>query len=154
MKVMKYAFALLLPLTLATYLLTGCGNDKGSSGSNGGGSETNQPPPALTNNLAGHTFQFTVTKSLNFSEPEGAAYTVAYTDADYTFFPSPMNRETTQQEVGTYTYKPETGMLHYTRPDHQDINGVFQFDSPTSGTIHLNGPEGEMEDANFTIVGG
>src|SRR4029078_4652292 len=102
MKVMKYALALLLPLTLASYLLTGCGSDKGSSGQNGGESETKQPP-ALTNNLAGHTFQFTVTKSEKFSEPEGAVYTVAYTDSSYTFFPSPMNRETTMQEVGTYT---------------------------------------------------
>jgi hypothetical protein len=154
MKVMKYAFAMLLPLALASYLLTGCGGDnKGSNGQNGGGSETNQPP-ALTNNLAGHTFQFTVTKSLNFSEPEGAVYTVSYTETDYTFSPSPMNRETTQQEMGTYTYKPENGMIHYTRPDHQDLDGFFQFDTPTSGTIHLNGPEGEMEDANFTIISG
>jgi hypothetical protein len=151
---MKCAFALLLTLTLAGCLLTGCGDDKGSSNQNGGGGQTNQPPPTPTNNLAGHTFQFTVTSSLNFSEPEGAVYTVAYTDTDYTFFPSPMNRETTQQEVGTYTYNPETGMIHYTRPDHQDIDGFFHFDTPTSGTIHMNGPEGETEDANFTITGG
>lgn len=151
---MKCAFAWLLSLTLAAYVLTGCGNDKGSNNQTGGGSDTNQPPPTPTNNLAGHTLQFTVTASDKFSEPEGAVYTVAYTDTDYTFFPSPLNRETTQQEVGTYTYNPETGIIHYARPDHQDLNGVLHFDTPTSGTIHLNGPEGETEDANFIIVSG
>ena len=76
---------------------------------------------------------------------------VAYTDTAYTFTPSPMNRETTVQEVGTYTFNPETGTIHYARPDHQDLDGAFHFDMPTSGTIHLSGPEGETEEANFIV---
>src|SRR4051812_22977119 len=148
---MKYTVALFISLALAVLLNTGCGGDNKSSGQ-GGTSNTNPPPTMATNNLAGHTLQFTVTQSLNFSEPEGAVYLVAYTDTGYTFTPSPMNRETTMQEMGTYSYNPETGMIHYTRPDHQDLDGVFHFDAPTTGTIHLNGPEGEMEDANFVVT--
>lgn len=138
--------------TLATIILTGCGDDHGSGSKNGGNSNTNEPPAVPTNNLAGHTLQFTVTQSQNFSEPEGAVYLITYTDADYTFYPSTMNRETTEQEMGTYTYLPETGMIHYARPDHQDIDGVFHFDTPTSGTVHMQGPEGETEDANFVVA--
>jgi hypothetical protein len=147
---MKYTAAILITFALAILLNTGCGGDKNSSGQ--GGTSTNDPPSTPTNNLSGHTLQFTVTQSLNFSEPEGAVYLVAYTDNGYTFTPSPMNRETTMQEMGTYIYNPESGALHYTRPDHQDLDGVIHFDMPTSGTIHLNGPEGEMEDANFVVT--
>jgi hypothetical protein len=150
---MKYILPAFCSFALAVSALTGCGDDKGSgSGGTGGNSETNQPPATPTNNIAGHTLQFTVTRSENFSEPEGAVYLIAYTEADYTFYPSTMNRETVQQEVGTYTYVPESGFIHYTRPDHQDIDGVFHFDSPTSGTIHMAGPEGETEDANFVVL--
>ena len=146
---MKHTLALLAALAMAALLNTGCGGDKNSSGQ-GGGSQTNQPA-ATTNHLAGHTVQFTVTQSFNFSEPEGAVYLVAYTDSDYTFTPSSMNRETTVQEMGTYSYNPESGAIHYTRPDHQDLDGVIHFDTSSTGTIHLNGPEGEMEDANFVV---
>ena len=145
---MKYTLALLGTLALAALLNTGCGGDK-NSGGQGGTSQTNQP--AVTNKLAGHTVQFTVTQSFNFSEPQGAVYFVSYTDTDYTFTPSSMNRETTMQEMGTYSYNPETGSIHYTRPDHQDLDGVVHFDTASTGTIHLNGPEGEMEDANFVV---
>jgi hypothetical protein len=148
---MKYTAALMVSLALAVLLNTGCGGDNNSNGQ-GGTSNTNQPRSTATNNLAGHTLQFTVTQSVNFSEPEGAVYLVGYTEREYTFTPSPMNRETTMQEMGTYIYNPQIGAIHYVRPDHQDLNGMIQFDTPSSGSIHLSGPEGETEDANFVVT--
>jgi hypothetical protein len=138
---------LLLAVFCGVTLMTGCGGGDGNASSSNGG--TNQPP-AATNSLAGKTLTFTVTGSVNFSEPVGAVYMVAYpSETAYVFTPSPMNRETTQQELGSYTFNPATGAIHYTRPDHQDLDGVFHFDSATTGTLHLNGPEGEVEDATF-----
>ena len=91
--------------------------------------------------------------SHNFSEPEGAVYSLDFhTDNTYTFHPSPQNREGQQVENGSFTYDSDTGTIHFTRPDHQDIDGTLTFTDGTSGTAHLVGPEGEVEDSTFVQI--
>jgi hypothetical protein len=133
--------------------LVGCG------GGNGDSSQPASTPDQMgqgpdtsssSNSIAGKSFEFTVTMSHNFSEPEGAVYTLDFhSDNTYTFHPSPQNREGQNLEEGSFTYDPSTGAIHFARPDHQDIDGTLTFTDPTSGTAHLMGPEGETEDATF-----
>lgn len=106
--------------------------------------------PAI-NDVAG--FEFTVTDSFNFSEPVGAMYSINFhIDHSYTFHPSPQNREGQNDENGTFTYDTPSGHIHFTRPDHQDIDGTFAFKSETSGNVNLAGPEGETEKATFVEI--
>ena len=143
-----------LAVAAATLLaFCGCGGDNPSDGSNASAPTNNAATNA--NTLAGKTFQFTVTMSYNFSEPVGAVYTIDFhPDQGYTFHPSPQNHEGLNLENGTFTYDADTGLIHFSRPDHQDIDGQFTFSSPTGGTVRLMGPEGEIEEANFEQVGG
>src|SRR5262245_51475990 len=99
----------------------GCGGGDGGSNDSSAPPQTNTPEPTNSNTVAGKTFQFTVTGSQNFSEPVGAVYTLEFhSDQTYTFHPSPQNREGTSPENGTFTYDPDTGAVHFFRPDHQD----------------------------------
>jgi hypothetical protein len=140
----------LLAAVVGLVWFAGCGGGDDSTQANAGPGPTNQPPNVSSNEIAGKSFEFTVTMSHNFSEPEGAVYSLDFhADNTYTFHPSPQNREGQQLENGIFTYDPTTGAIHFTRPDHQDIDGTLTFIDATSGTAHLVGPEGEVEDATF-----
>src|SRR5213593_689982 len=104
--------------------LCGCGGDNSSDG--GGSPSPTTSSSTNANTLAGKTFQFTVTMSYNFSEPVGAVHTIEFhSDGTYTFHPSPQNREGLNLENGTFSYAADTGLIHFSRPDHQDIDGQF-----------------------------
>jgi hypothetical protein len=136
-----------------SFSLAGCSDDSSSGNNTTSAPQSNTPEPTNSNTLAGKTLQFTVTGSQNFSEPVEAVYTIDFhTDQTYTFHPSPQNHEGTSPETGTFSFDAETGSIHFARPDHQDIDGQFNFTSPNSGTAHLIGPEGETEDANFEVI--
>src|SRR5438094_4759075 len=93
-------------VTAISFVLCGCGGSGSSSNGDSGAppqTSTDQGSNTSSNTLAGKMFQFTVTMSLNFSEPLGAVYTVDFhTDGSYTFHPSPQNRESQYPENGTY----------------------------------------------------
>src|SRR5215211_7513929 len=133
----------------------GCSGDDSSNDNNTQPPQNTTPEPTNSTALGGKTFQFMVTMSHNFSEPVGAVYTTEFrSDQTYTFHPSSQNSEGSTPEIGTFSYDAETGSIHFFRPDHQDIDEQFTFTSPTSGRVHLVGPDGETEDANFEQIGG
>jgi hypothetical protein len=133
---------------------SGCG---GSGSDNNQNTTENSPPAttqnAATNDVTGRSFEFTVTDSVNFSEPVGAMYSINFhPDHSYTFHPSPQNREGQADENGTFTYDTSSGHIHFARPDHQDIDGTFAFETESSGNVDLAGPEGETEKATFVDI--
>src|SRR5258707_1177652 len=114
----------------------GCGGsgDSGGANNNNSASTTSTSENVSSNSLAGGTFHFTVTSSYIFSEPVGGVYTIDFhTNNTYTFHPSPQNREEKNVKNGVYTYNANTEIIHFPRPDHQDIDGKYTFTSPTAG---------------------
>ncbi len=105
--------------------------------------QTNNP-----SSFAGRTYSFTVTSHQGLSEPDGATYTIAFTDRMYTFNPSSQNLERTNSVSGAYTFDSNTATAVLSGTE--EVTGKFDFTTPTSGTVHWQEADGEMQDATVS----
>ena len=141
--------ALALIVLVVPLVIIGCGGGGGDNSNNSASNTTSDT--TQTNNpssFAGKTYSFTVTARQGLSEPVGATYSIGFTDSMYTFYPSSQNLERTNSTSGAYTYDPNmaTAVLSGT----EQVTGTFDFTTPTSGTVHWQEADGEMQDATFS----
>jgi len=150
MKVKPIQFVLAaLALAVVTFIC-GCSEDQTAdpNESNLTGN-TNYVPTSL----GGKSYTFTVTSVHNFQEPFNADYTIDFnSDTGYTLHPTPQKNQSVTDHQGNYTYEPRSGVIHFveTSPTSgRTIDAVFTYTSATTGTAHLSGRNGEIEDAVF-----
>jgi hypothetical protein len=149
----RHALALIALAVVAPLVIIGCGGGGGDNSNPNNSAPKTTSDTTQTNNpssFAGKTYSFTVTARQGLSEPVGATYSIGFTDSMYTFYPSSQNLERTNSTSGAYMYDPNmaTAVLSGT----EQVTGKFDFTTPTSGTIHWQEADGEMQDATFNLL--
>ena len=140
-------------LVAALWLCCGC-TEEGNANTSDPSAQTNNVPAALApESLSGKSYTFTATANQGFIEPFNSGYTIDFnSETSYTLHPSGQNGQATPDRQGNYTYDARTGVVNFaeTTPESgRTIEAVLTFTSPTAGTAHLTGRNGETQDVVF-----
>src|SRR5437762_417110 len=140
-------------LLAALWFCCGC-TDQGNANPADPAAQTNTALATLApESLSGKSYTFTVTANQGFLEPFNSGYTIDFnSETSYTLHPTPQNGQSTPDRQGNYTYDPRMGIVHFaeTAPESgRTIDAALTYTSPTAGTAHLTGRNGETQDVVF-----
>lgn len=149
----KRAVCLLGLLLAALWFCCGC-TEEGNANTADPAAQTNTAAaPLAPETLSGRSYTFTVTANEGFLEPFNSGYTIDFnTETSYTLHPAGQNGQATPDRQGNYTYEARSGVVHFveTAPESgRAIDAMLTFTSPTAGTAHLTGRNGESQDVLF-----
>ena len=143
-------FSLLLA---GLWFCLGCTEDEKANSADPSAQTNTAPATLAPESLAGKSYTFTVTANQGFLQPFNAGYTIDFnSETSYTLHPTTQSNPPAPDRQGNYTYDPRTGVVHFaeTAPDaSRTIDGALTFTSPTAGTAHLTGRNGESQDTVF-----
>jgi hypothetical protein len=149
-------FFLLFPLCALIAWCVGCGEDIPSTDDSNDSKTahtqaTNAPPT-----LSGISYSFTVTASHNFAEEFNSGYVIDFeTPTTCTFHPSPQNNRQLADQQGNYSYDRRSGVVQLVSVSPatgQAIQVAMTFITPTTGSAHLTGPDGQTQDVVFVQI--
>ena len=149
----KRAVCLFGLLLAAVWFCCGC-TEQGNANTADPSGQTNNTPAALApESLSGKSYTFTVTSNQGFLEPFNSGYTIDFnSETSYTLHPAGQNGQATPDRQGNYTYDPRMGIVHFAETAPQSgrtIDAALTYTSPTAGTAHLTGRNGESQDVVF-----
>lgn len=151
----RYLFFLIPVFALAAWCV-GCGGDDVPSDFPNSQESSN---PQVTNapaSLSSRTFSFIVTANQSFAEEFSTSYVIDFeTPTTYTLHPSSQNNRQIQDEQGNYTYERVSGRIQLvssTPVNGRVVDMQMNFITPTSGTAHLSGRNGETQDVVFNQI--
>ncbi len=149
----KRAICFFFGLPAAVWLCCSCTEDEKAKPADPA-AQTNTAPEALApSTLSGKSYTFTVTANQGFLQPLNSGYTIDFnSETSYTLHPTAQNNQATPDRQGNYTYDARTSVMNLaeTAPEAgRTITAALTFTSPTAGTAHLTGRNGETQDAVY-----